>query len=217
MRKFTDIFIERPVLATVVSLTLLVLGLRSIGLLPVLQYPQTQNAVVTVTTTYFGADPSLVAGFITTPLENSIAQANGIDFMSSASRQSVSTITAASRLNYDVDKALTEINAKVNSVLNQLPPGSQQPVLTVAIGQSVDAMYIGFRSSVLAVNQVTDYLIRVVQPKLQSIEGVQTAEILGAQRFALRAWLDPQKLAAYGLTASDVSKALTNNNFISAA
>src|SRR5947208_8180033 len=98
MRKFTDIFIERPVLATVVSLTLLVLGLRSIGLLPVLQYPRTQNAVVTVNTTYFGADPSLVAGFITTPLENSIAQANGIDFMSSASRQSVSTITAALRL-----------------------------------------------------------------------------------------------------------------------
>src|SRR5258708_8597418 len=129
MRKFTDIFIERPVLATVVSLTLLVLGLRSIGLLPVLQYPRTQNAVVTVTTTYFGADPSLVAGFITTPLENSIAQANGIDFMSSASRQSVSTITAAFRLNYDVDKALTEINTTANPDLNHLPPASHRPLL----------------------------------------------------------------------------------------
>src|SRR6266704_2850550 len=179
MRKFTDIFIERPVLATVVSLTLLVLGLRSIGLLPVLQYPRTQNAVVTVTTTYFGADPSLVAGFITTPLENSIAQANGIDFMSSASRQSVSTITAALRLNYDVDKALTEINTKVNAVLNQLPPGSQQPVLTVKVGQQFAAMYIGFASDVLTPNKITDYLIRVVQPKLQAVEGVQTAEILG--------------------------------------
>ncbi len=216
MRKFTDIFIERPVLATVVSLTLLVLGLRSIGLLPVLQYPRTQNAVVTVTTTYFGADPSLVAGFITTPLENSIAQANGIDFMSSASRQSVSTITAALRLNYDVDKALTEISTKVNAVLNQLPPGSQQPVLTVKVGQTFAAMYIGFASDVLTPNKITDYLIRVVQPKLQAVEGVQTAEILGGKLFALRAWLDPDKLAAYNLTASDVSAALAANNFLSA-
>ncbi len=216
MRKFTDIFIERPVLATVVSLTLLVLGLRSIGLLPVLQYPRTQNAVVTVTTTYFGADPSLVAGFITTPLENSIAQANGIDFMSSASRQSVSTITAALRLNYDVDKALTEINTKVNAVLNQLPPGSQQPVLTVKVGQQFAAMYIGFASDVLTPNKITDYLIRVVQPKLQAVEGVQTAEILGGKLFALRAWLDPDKLAAYNLTAADVSAALAANNFLSA-
>ena len=216
MRKFTDIFVERPVLATVVSLTLLVLGLRSIALLPVLQYPRTENAVVTVTTTYFGADPSLVAGFITTPLENSIAQANGIDYMSSVSRQSVSVITAALRLNYDVDKALTEINTKVNAVLNQLPPGSQQPVLTVKVGQTVAAMYIGFASDVLNANQITDYLIRVVQPKLQAVEGVQTAEILGGKLFAMRAWLDPDKLAAYGLTAADISNALAANNFLSA-
>ncbi|HXZ53192.1 MAG TPA: efflux RND transporter permease subunit, partial [Burkholderiales bacterium] len=125
--KFTDIFVRRPVLATVVSLILLVLGLRSVTLLPVLQFPRTQNAVVTVTTVYTGADPALVAGFITTPLENSIAQANGIDYMTSTSRQSVSTITANLRLNYDSDKALTEINTKVNAVLNQLPQGTQQP------------------------------------------------------------------------------------------
>jgi multidrug efflux pump len=216
MRKFTDIFVERPVLATVVSLTLFVLGLRSIGLLPVLQYPRTQNAVVTVTTTYYGADPSLVAGFITTPLENSIAQANGIDYMSSISRQSVSTITAALRLNYEVDKALTEINTKVNAVLNQLPPGSQQPVLTVKVGQTIAAMYIGFASDVLTANQITDYLIRVVQPKLQAVEGVQSADILGGKLFAMRAWLDPDKLAAYGLTAADISNALAANNFLSA-
>src|SRR5258708_2584612 len=216
MRKFTDIFIERPVLATVVSLTLLVLGLRSIGLLPVLQYPRTQNAVVTVTTTYFGADPSLVAGFITTPLENSIAQANGIDFMSSASRQSVSTITAALRLNYDVDKALTEINTKVNAVLNQLPPGSQQPVLTVRVGQTFAAMYIGFASDVLTPNKITDYLIRVVQPKLQAVEGGQTAEILRGTLFALRAWLDPDQLAAYNLTAAAGRPAPAANQFPSA-
>src|SRR6266568_3360988 len=188
MRKFTDIFIERPVLAT----------------------------VVTLTTTYVGADPALVAGFITAPLENSIAQANGIDYMSSVSRQSVSTITIALRLNYEVDKALTEINTKVNAVLNQLPPGSQQPVLTVKVGQTIAAMYIGFASDVLAPNKITDYLIRVVQPKLQAVEGVQSADILGGKLFAMRAWLDPDKLAAYNLTAADVSAALAANNFLSA-
>jgi multidrug efflux pump len=216
MRKFTDIFVERPVLAMVVSLTLLVLGLRSIGLLPVLQYPRTQNAIVTVTTTYVGADPALVAGFITTPLEASIAQSNGIDYMSSVSRSSVSTITAALRLNYEPDKALTEINTRVNAVLNQLPPGSQQPVLTVKIGQTIQAMYIGFASDVLNANQITDYLIRVVQPKIQAVEGVQSADILGGKLFAMRAWLDPDKLASYGLTAADVSNALAANNFLSA-
>ncbi|MGA7983869.1 MAG: efflux RND transporter permease subunit [Burkholderiales bacterium] len=214
--KFTDIFIRRPVLATVVSLLLLVLGLRSVALLPVLQYPRTQNAVVTVTTTYVGADPALVAGFITTPLENSIAQANGIDYMVSSSSQSVSTITANLRLNYDPDKALTEINTKVNAVLNQLPQGSQQPVLSVKIGQTIDAMYIGFASDVLPANKITDYLVRVVQPKLQAVEGVQTAELLGQKLFALRAWLDPRRLAAYGLTASDVQQALASNDYLSA-
>src|SRR5579872_5140443 len=212
--KFTDIFIRRPVLAMVVSLLILVLGLRSVGTLPILQYPRTENAVVTVTTTYYGADPDVIAGFITTPLENAIAQANGIDYMTSISQMSTSTITANLRLNYDADKAMTEINSKITSVLNQLPPGAQQPVVTIKIGQTFDAMYLGFKSKVLAPNQITDYLVRVVQPKLQAVPGVQTAEILGGQNFALRAWLDPAKLAAYGLTATDVSKALTNNDYI---
>jgi multidrug efflux pump len=215
-KKFTDIFIDRPVLSVVVSLVILVLGLRSVGLLPVLQYPYTQNAVVTVTTTYPGADANLVASFITTPLENAIAQANGIDYMTSSSVQSVSTITANLRLNYDPDKALTEINTKVNSVLNQLPAAAQKPVLTVSIGQTIDAMYIGFYSDVLKPNQITDYITRSVQPRLQSVDGVQTAEILGAKNFALRAWLDPNKLAAYGLTAADVYSALAANNYLSA-
>ncbi|HTZ17969.1 MAG TPA: efflux RND transporter permease subunit, partial [Dissulfurispiraceae bacterium] len=136
---FTDIFIRRPVLATVVSLMILVLGLRSIGLLQVREYPFTQNAVVTVTTVYTGADPSLVSGFITTPLENSIAQANGIDYLTSSSTQSVSTIQANLRLNYDPNRALTEINTKVNAVLNQLPKDSQQPTLDVAIGETIDS------------------------------------------------------------------------------
>ncbi|MFZ5779300.1 MAG: efflux RND transporter permease subunit [Pseudomonadota bacterium] len=212
--KFTDIFIRRPVLAMVVSLLILVVGLRAAVTLPVLQYPRTENAVVTVTTTYYGADPDVIAGFITTPLEAAIAQANGIDYMTSTSTNGVSTITVNLRLNYDANKALTEINTKVNSVLNRLPAAAQQPVLTVKVGETIDAMYIGFNSTELAPNQITDYLVRVVQPKLQAVEGVQTAELLGAKNFALRAWLDPDKLAAYGLTAADVSQQLANNDYI---
>lgn len=214
--KFTDIFIKRPVLAIVVSLLILVLGLRSINLLPVREYPKTQNAVITVTTVYTGADPELVSGFITTPLENSIAQANGIDYLTSSSTQSVSTITANMRLNYDANVALSEINTKVNAVLNQLPRASQQPVITISTGEDIGSMIIGFYSNDLPMNNITDYLIRVVQPKLQAVEGVQTAEILGKQEFALRAWLDPDKMAAHGVTATDVTNALAANNFISA-
>jgi multidrug efflux pump len=213
---FTDIFIRRPVLAVVISLFILVLGLRSVGLLKVREFPYTQNAVVTVTTIYTGSDPSIISGFITTPLENSIAQANGIDYLTSTSGQSQSVIQANLRLNYDPNNALTEINTRVNAVLNQLPRDAQVPIITVAIGETVDSMYIGFYSKVMPENKITDYLIRVVQPKLQAVEGVQTAEILGSRRFALRAWLDPAKMAAYGLTATDVSNALAANDFISA-
>jgi multidrug efflux pump len=213
--KFTDLFIRRPVLAVVISLALLVLGLRSFGILPVLQFPRTQNAVITVNTAYFGADPDLVAGFITTPLENAIAQVNGIDYMTSMSSNSSSVITATLKLNYDSDKALTEMSAQISSVLNQLPPQTQKPVMTISIGQTLDAMYIGFSSKVLPSNYITDYLLRVVQPRLQAVDGVQTAELLGSKNFALRAWLDPKKMAAYGLTAADVSTALAQNDFLS--
>ncbi|WP_158813987.1 efflux RND transporter permease subunit [Methylocapsa sp. S129] len=212
--RFTDLFVRRPVLALVVSALILTLGLRSLATLPILQYPRTQNAVVTVTTNYVGADSDIIAGFITTPLENAIAQADGIDYMTSTSKTGASTITVNLRLNYDSGKALTQINTKVNSVLNQLPASAQQPALTLKVGQTIDAMFIGFSSNVLAANQVTDYITRVVQPRLQAVQGVQTAEILGGKNFALRAWLDPAKLAAYGMTASDVSAALTGNDYI---
>ena len=212
--RFTDIFIRRPVLASVISLMLLVIGMKSFFSLPILEYPKTQNAVVTITTVYYGADPATVAGFITTPLENAIAQANGIDYMTSSSRSSTSTIICNLVLNFDPDKALTEISAKINSVINQLPSGVQQPTLTVAIGQSLDALIIGFASDDLGPNQVTDYLVRNVQPRLQAVAGVQTAELLGQQNFAVRAWLDPARLAAYGLTAADVTTALASNNII---
>jgi multidrug efflux pump len=213
---FTEIFITRPVLSSVVSLAILVVGLRSYSSLQVLQYPKTENGVVTVSTTYPGADPEAIAGFITTPIETAVAQANGIDYMTSISQSGTSTISVNLRQNYDSSKAAAEINIKVNSVLNQLPAGSQQPAISVKVGQTTDAMYLGFSSPSLGRNQITDYLQRVVQPKLQAVEGVQTAEILGGQYFSLRAWLDPKKLAAYGLTASDVSTALVSNDYISA-
>jgi multidrug efflux pump len=213
--KFTDIFVTRPVLATVVSLTILVLGLRALGELPIQQYPRTESGVVTVTTSYYGADPDVVAGFITTPLENAIAQANGIDYMTSVSRSGLSTITVNLRLNYDSNRALTEINTKVNAAINSLPPESQQPILAVSAGLGTASMYMGFSSTVLPQNKITDYLVRVVQPKLQAVEGVQNAEILGGQNFALRAWLDPAKLASYALTAADVRTKLAQNDYIS--
>ncbi len=214
---FTDIFIRRPVLSIVVSLLIIVLGARSLFSLPVNQFPRTQNAVVTVSTAYYGADAQTIAGFITQPLEAAIAQAQGIDYLSSSSSSSgVSTITATLRLNYDANRALTEINTQVNSVKNQLPPQAQQPVLTVQVGQTTDAMYMGFYSDTLPTNNVTDFLVRVVKPKLDSIEGVQTAELLGARQFALRAWLDASKMAAFGVTATDVSNALATNNYLTA-
>jgi len=213
---FTDLFIKRPVLATVISLFILTLGLRAMLALPIMQYPFTENAVVTVTTSYIGADPAVVAGFITTPLENSIAQANGIDYMTSSSTQSTSTIQVNLRLNYDPNQAVAEINTKVNAVLNQLPKNSQQPVISVAVGETIDSLYIGFYSNILPNNQITDYLVRVVQPKLQAINGVQMAEIIGGRQFALRAWLDPVKLAGYSITPAEISDALSKNDFISA-
>ncbi|MFA6231416.1 MAG: efflux RND transporter permease subunit [Rhodanobacter sp.] len=213
---FTDLFIKKPVLAVVVSLLILVLGIRAVSSLTVRQYPKTENATVTVSTAYYGADAQTMAGFITQPLEQAISQAQGIDYLSSSSVSGVSTITATLRLNYDSNRALTEITTQVNSVKNQLPPQAQQPVLNVQTGETIDAMYMGFYSDVLPTNNITDYLSRVVKPKLDSIDGVQTAELLGARNFALRAWLDPAKMAAHGITASDVNTALAANNYLAA-
>ncbi len=213
---WTDIFIRRPVLAVVVSSLILIFGLKAVTTLPVNQFPQTQNAVVTITTAYFGADPETIAGFITQPLESAIAQAQGIDYLSSASISGISTITATLRLNYDSNKALTQINTQIASVRNQLPPQAQQPVLTVQLGQSTAALYMGFYSDEIPNNSITDYLLRVVKPKLDSIAGVQNAEILGGRKFALRAWLDADRMAGLGVGPDDVYNALAANNYLSA-
>ncbi len=214
--KWTDLFIRKPVLALVVSALILVFGLKSASTLPVNQYPQTQNAIVTITTAYFGADPETIAGFITQPLEAAIAQAQGIDYLSSTSISGISTIIATLQLNYDANKALTQINTQISSVRNQLPPQAQQPILTVQVGQSTAAMYLGFYSDVIPNNSTTDYLLRVVKPKLDSVAGVQNAEILGGRKFALRAWLDRDRMAGVGVGADDVYNALAANNYLSA-
>src|SRR5262249_36493479 len=195
---------------------MLVVGLRAIFQLPVNQYPQTENATVTISTTYYGADSNTTSGFITQPLEAAISQAQGIESLSSSSSTGVSIITATLRLNYDSNRALTEINTKVASVRNQLPPQAQQPVLTVQVGQSGDSMYIGYESTTLPANGLSDYLIRVVKPQLDALEGVQTAEGLGARNYALRACWDPDRMAEHGIAANDVYNALAANNYLTA-
>jgi multidrug efflux pump len=210
---FTDLFIRRPVLAVVVSLLILLAGLRSLQLLQVSQYPQSESAVVRIQTTYPGADAELVKGFITTPLEREIASADGIDYLESSSLQGASTITAHLELNYPPYDALTQITSKVNRVRAQLPDSSEEPVLEVAIGETTSAMYMSFNSTTRPQNQITDYLIRVVQPQVEAVAGVQQAAILGGRNFAMRIWLDPERMFALQITAGDVADALRANNF----
>ncbi|KAF1722630.1 efflux RND transporter permease subunit [Pseudoxanthomonas wuyuanensis] len=214
--KFTDIFINKPVLAIVVSLFILLFGLRSFTELNVRQYPELRNAVVNVSTTYYGADADLIQGFITTPLEREIASAEGIEYLSSTSSAGVSSIQAYIRLDQDPNEALTQIAAKVNKMRGQLPPESEDPVIDLQQGQQIAAMYVSFASETLDNNQITDYLTRVVQPKLVTVAGVQRADILGAGTFAMRVWLKPDRMTALRVTASDVATALSSNNVLSA-
>ena len=215
--KLTDLFIRRPVLAVVVNLVILIAGLQSIRSLSVRQYPRSDVAVITVTTAYVGANAELVRGFISTPLERVIASADGIDFMESSSTQGVSTITAHLKLNFDTNAALTQIQAKVAQVRNNLPPEAEAPVISLETADSQFAgMYIGFYSKDLDPNQMTDYVTRVVQPKLTAVSGVQRADIFGDRTFAMRIWLKPDKMSAYGISPSQVWDVLAANNYLSA-
>src|SRR6266851_7376275 len=215
--KFTDLFIKRPVLAICVNLVILIAGLQSIRSLSVRQYPRSDIAVIQVSTVYVGANADLVRGFLTTPLERVIASADGIDYMESSSAQGLSTITVHLKLNYDTNAALTQIQAKVAQVRNDLPPEAQVPVIDLQTADNqFAAMYLGFSSKELDQNQITDYLTRVVQPKLSAVSGVQRADILGARVFAMRVWLKPEKMAALGIAPSEVRDALGNNNYLSA-
>jgi multidrug efflux pump len=215
--KITDLFIKRPVLAICVNLVILIAGIQAIRSLSVRQYPRSDIAVVEVSTIYVGANADLVRGYITTPLERVIAAADGIDYMESQSAQGISTIDVHLKLNYDTNAALTQIQAKVAQVRNDLPPEAEAPVIELQTADNqFAAMYLGFSSADLDQNQISDYLVRVVQPKLSAISGVQRAEILGNRTFAMRIWLKPEQMAARGVSPSDVRDALAKNNYLSA-
>jgi multidrug efflux pump len=215
--KLTDLFVRRPVLAIVVNLVILIAGLQAIRSLSVRQYPRSDIAVVSVSTVYVGANADLVRGFITTPLERVIAAADGIDYMESTSNQGLSTINVHLKLNYDTNAALTQIQAKVAQVRNDLPPEAEAPIIDLQTADTqFAAMYIGFSSTELDRNQISDYLTRVVQPKLSAISGVQRADILGNRTFAMRLWLKPDQMAARNVSPSDVRDALAKNNYLSA-
>ena len=215
--KFTDLFVRRPVLALVVNLVILIAGLQSIRSFAVRQYPRSDIAVVKITTAYVGANADLVRGFITTPLERVIASADGIDFIESSSAQGLSTVTVHLKLNYDINAALTQIQAKVAQVRNDLPPEAEAPEIETELADNqIAAMYIGFASDTMDASQISDYLLRVVQPKITAINGVQRADILGNRAFAMRVWLKPDKMASLGISPSAVREALTKNNYLSA-
>ncbi len=215
--KITDLFIRRPVLAIVVNLVIIIAGLQAIRSLNVQQYPKSENAAITVTTVYVGASPELVSGFITTPLERAIAAADGIDYMESQSALGVSTIKVRLKLNYDSTKGLAEISSKVDQVRGNLPPEAEVPVINIESADSQFASaYLSFASDVLEQNEITDYLVRVVQPRLATIQGVQRADILGARTFAMRIWLRPDRMASLNISPTHVRQALAANNFLAA-
>ena len=215
--KFTDLFIRRPVLALVVNLLIIIAGLQAIRTLNVRQYPRSENATVTVTTAYIGASANLVRGFITSPLERAIAAADGIEYMESKSTLGLSTISVRLRLNYDSTKALAEISSKVDQVRRDLPPEAEVPVINIESADSRFASaYLSFSSKILQQNEITDYLVRVVQPRLSALKGVQRADILGARTFAMRIWLKPDRMAALNISPARVRQALAANNFLAA-
>jgi len=214
---FTDPFIRRPVLATVVSLLIVLLGFQAWSKLPIRQYPQMENALITVTTAYPGANAETIQGYITQPMQQSLASAEGIDYMTSVSRQNFSVISIYARIGSDSDRLFTELLAKANEVKNKLPQDAEDPVPSKEAADASALMYISFYSKELSNPQITDYLSRVIQPKLATLPGMAEAEILGNQVFAMRLWLDPVRLAGYGLAASDVTEAVRRYNFLSAA
>ena len=214
---FTDIFIRRPVLATVVSLLIILLGMQAFNSLSIRQYPAMENALVTVTTAYPGANAEVIQGYITQPIQHSLASAEGVDYISSVSRQNFSVIQIHARLGVDTDRLFTDVMSKAAEVRNQLPPDAMDPVISRSAADATALMYISFHSESLSNPQITDYLSRVVQPRLATLPGIADAAILGQQNFAMRLWLDPVRMAALGVTASDVNQAVRRYNFLAAA
>ncbi|MGL5533014.1 MAG: efflux RND transporter permease subunit, partial [Plesiomonas shigelloides] len=215
--RFTDIFIRRPVLAASISLLIALLGLQALLKMQVRQYPEMTNTVITVSTSYFGASSDLIQGFITTPLEQAIAQADNIDFMTSSSLMGSSVITVYMKLNTNPDAAMADILAKVNSVRSQMPKEAQDPTITSSTGSSTGILYIGFTSDAINSSQITDYLNRVVKPMLFTVNGVAKVDLYGGSDYAMRVWPNPAKMAAFGITGSDLARVLSANNYQSAA
>src|SRR5262249_29159140 len=215
--KFTDLFIRRPVIAIVVSVGIVIAGVQAVRQVNVRQYPRSENAAITITTTYVGANAELVRGFITTPLERVIAAADGIDYIESESHQNQSIIRARLRLNYDATRALPALGSKADKVRGDLPPQAEVPVINIESADSQFASaYLSFSSQFLKQNEITDYLVRVIQPRLSAIEGVQRADILGARTFAMRVWLKADHMAALNLSPVQVRQALAANNYLTA-
>src|SRR6266487_3819447 len=217
MKSFTDLFIKRPVLALVVSFVILIAGLQAMRTINVRQYPRSDIAAITVQTVYVGADAELVRGFITTPLERAIAAADGIDYIQSQSKQGQSLITARLKLNYDANKALSDISSKVDAIRRDLPPDAEIPVISIQAADSQFASaYLSFTSDILQPNEVTDYLVRLVQPRLTAVGGVQKADILGGRYFAMRILMKPDRMAALNISPAQVRTALSRNNYLAA-
>lgn len=210
--RFTDIFIKRPVLAMSLSLLILVLGAYSLTQLQLRQYPEMQNTVITITTMYPGASSDLVQGFVTQPIQQAVASANGVEYIESQSQTGQSVITVNVRLNFDPNAALSEVLFKVQSVRYQLPKEVYDPAIVKWTGDQTSAMYLVFYSDKLSAEQISDYLNRAVRPKLSTVAGVADPKILGEQAFSMRIWLDPRRMAALSVTAEDVSNALLSNN-----
>ena len=213
---FTDIFIKRPVLATVVSLLILLVGAQAGFKLPIRQYPELSNTTITVVTTYPGANADLIQGFITVPIQQAVASAEGIDTLTASSTQNVSTVTLNLKLDADPDRAMTDVLSKVAQVKGILPREANDSIVTKQTGEGYALMYLSFNSKVMNASQISDYITRVVQPRLQTINGVANAQMLGGQVFAMRIWLDPDRMASLGVTPLDVRVALAANNFTSA-
>jgi multidrug efflux pump len=217
VKSFTDLFIKRPVLAMVVSFVILIAGLQAMKTINIRQYPRSDIASIQISTVYVGADAELVRGFITTPLERAIAAADGIDYIQSQSQQSASTITVRLKLNYDANKALSDISSKVDAIRRDLPPEAEIPVISIQPADSqIASAYLSFTSNILEPNQVTDYLVRLVQPRLTALGGVQKADILGGRTFAMRVWMRPERMAALNISPANVRDALAKNNFLAA-
>ena len=213
---FSDIFIRRPVLATVVALMIILLGLQGIAQLSVREYPKVDETVITVTTAYAGASAELIQGFITSPIAESVATTENIDYVTSSSRPSSSTVTVQMKLGANPDAALTEVIAKVNQVRGNLPTESDDPVIVKGTGQSFATMYLAAQNPNMTSEQITEYLERVIQPRMSTIQGVAKAEILGGQVYSMRVWIDPIQLAAREITAPEVLAAINASNFLSA-